>query len=169
MVAPSGFRALDLAGVLALFALGAGVVAPALAHRAALRRDGERLELLQRVQDAIERHRLERSAWPAGDPVTVAGGWDASHDGEFLPALVELGYLDERVHDPLEDEHFHFRYRVFPHGSCACADSGEFYVLGIRGFETEFYAARRPGGLRCPHRDWSREFAHVTGGGIDGS
>lgn len=175
MVAPpaqaptrSGFRALDLAGVLALLALASGVIAPALAHRDALRRDEQRLALLRRVQDAIERHHLDTGAWPAGDPATVAGGWDASHDGAFLQVLVARGYLEASVRDPLDDERHHFRYQVFPRGSCACAAAGEFYVLGIRAFETEVFAARRPGGLPCPHRDWSRDMAHVTSGGLQG-
>lgn len=164
--ARAGFRALDLAGLLMLLALAAGVVVPAFEHHGAVRRDSERLERLQHIHDGIERHWLDRGAFPAGDG--LADGWDVSHDGDFLPVLVELGYLEQALRDPLESERFHFVYRHSPAGSCACAREGGFYVLGIRRFETEWFAARRPGGVPCPHRDWPRDLAHVTGGGLRG-
>jgi hypothetical protein len=165
---PARFRARDLAAVLVLLALAAGVVVPAIEHRAAARRDAQRLERVRHLQDAIERYRAETGAWPAVDAAEARDGWDASHDGAFLPALVERGLLVRGSGDPLDDERFHFRYRVFESGTCACAGPDGFYVLGIARFETERFAARRPGALRCPHRAWSRELAHVAGGGIDG-
>lgn len=164
----SRFGALDLAGVLALLALGAGVVLPAVEHSRALRRDALRLNALSEVQDAIERHRLRTGAWPKPDGTMVADGWDASHDGSFLAGLLEDERFDEDTLELLGDESFHLRYRVFGQASCACAGPDGFYVLGLRAFETERYAARRPGGIACGHRDWSREFEHVRGGGIDG-
>lgn len=162
------FRALDLAATLLLLALAAGVVVPTLEHRSALRRDARRLEALHEVQDAVERHHLRTGAWPALDGTTVGEGWDASHDGRFLPGLEPLRGLDDETLELVTDERSHLRYRVFEPGSCACAAAGGFYVLGLTAFETERFAARRPGGLACGHRDWSREFAHVCGGGIDG-
>jgi general secretion pathway protein G len=164
----SRFRALDLVATLLLVALSAAVVAPELEHRAALRRDARRLDDLHRVQDAIERFRLDTGSWPAGDAITAAGGWDASFDGAFLPELVERGYLEVAVHDPREDASFHFVYRRFEGGRPGCSGADGFYVLGIRSFETEVFSARRPGGLRCgDDAAWSG-LAHVTGGGVDG-
>lgn len=164
--ARAGFGALDLAGTLALLALAAGVVAPALAHRSALRRDAQRLAELERVQEAIERYRRDMGAWPPAE--AGADGWDASHDGRFVPELASRGYLDALAPDPLQGEDFHYVYRVYPRGTCACAGEDGFYVLGIRAFETGFYAARRPGGVACAHIGASLELAHVAGGGIDG-
>ena len=161
------FGARELAATLALLALAAGVVTPELRHRAALRRDARRLADLRRVQDAIERFHMQTGAWPAGDPVTAAGAWDASHDGAFLPELVQRGLLEREAHDPLEDERFHYVYRRFADGECGCAGAGGFYVLGLRAFETEAFAARRPGGFACGDGSAWRGLAHVTGGGVD--
>jgi hypothetical protein len=159
-------RAIDLVGMLVLGALAAGVVVPASEHRSALRRDRERLQRLHIAQDAIERHRLERGAFPPSG--AALGDWDVSHDGDFLPVLVDLGYLEQSLRDPLDSARFHLVYRFFPAGSCSCAPQGGFYVLGLRRFETEHYAARRPGGVPCPHWQGLRDLAHVTGGGLVG-
>lgn len=162
------FRALDLAATVMLLALAAGVVVPAREHHSALRRDARRLEVLQEVQDAIERHRERTGEWPGVSGATLGDGWDASHDGEFLPGLDPLRALDDEALALVSDERSHLRYRVFGPGSCACAGAKGFYVLALTAFETERFAARRPGGLACGHRDWRGAFAHVRGGGIDG-
>lgn len=161
-------RARDLAATLLLLALAAGVVVPAREHRQALRRDARRMEALLEVQDAIEQHRRSTGAWPQVLGPTVGDGWDASHDGEFLRELQPLHGLDEATRALVSDERTHLSYRVFGPGSCDCAAAGGFYVLALTAFETERFAARRPGGLSCDHRDWRGEFAHVRGGGIDG-
>jgi hypothetical protein len=152
-----------------LMALAAGVVLPAREHRLALGRDARRLAALHEVQDAIEQHRRRTGAWPQVLGTTVGDGWDSSHDGEFLRELQPLQALDDETLAWITDERSHLRYRVFGPGSCACAAAGGFYVLALTAFETERFAARRPGGIACDHRDWQREFAHVRGGGIDGA
>lgn len=161
----AGFSLLELIAVLAILALLSGVMVPALGQRMAISRDARRLHDLRTVRDAVEQYRLDRGVWPAADPNTVAGGWDASYDGAFLPALVAEGYLAETVHDPIDDASFHYRYHVYSRGSFGCVGPDDFYVLGIRRFETAEFAAQNPGAFECSGRDWGLEFAYVTGGG----
>jgi hypothetical protein len=92
-------------------------------------------------------------------------GWDVSHDGDFIPELVLAGYLTEPARDPLDDDLHHYRYFVYPKGAGGCVGPGPFYVLGVKAFESADFAARHPGFFECSGRDWSQEFAYVTGGG----
>jgi hypothetical protein len=79
--------------------------------------------------------------------------------------LVEQGYLDEDAADPINDATFHYRYYVYAQGSYGCPGNGDFYVLGVRSFESAEFASANKGFFRCAGRDWSEEFAYVTGGG----
>ncbi len=153
---------------LAAVALSAGVILPELEQRALQRRDALRLRDIETVRDAIERFHADRGRYPPAQECAAEGGWDVSYDGAFVPALIEAGYLPGRVADPLDDATHHYRYKVYPRGSFGCGGAGEFYVLGLKSYEGEFHAARRPGGFRCERRDWSGEMEYVTGGGILG-
>ena len=42
---------------------------------------------------------------------------------------------------------------------------GQYFVLGIRNFETTDFAKHNKGFFKCSGRDWTNEFAYVTGGG----
>ncbi|HVS19265.1 MAG TPA: prepilin-type N-terminal cleavage/methylation domain-containing protein [Planctomycetota bacterium] len=161
----AGFSLLELVAVVAILALLAGALVPALGQRMAGTRDARRLHDLHVLRDAIEQYRLDKGVWPAADPVGVAGGWDASYDGEFIPALTSEGYLAEPVHDPLDTQRYHYRYHVYNRGRYGCVGPDDFYVLGIRNFETAEFAAQHPGHFKCSGRDWGLEFAYVTGGG----
>jgi prepilin-type N-terminal cleavage/methylation domain-containing protein len=161
----AGFSLLELVAVVVILVLLAGALVPAVGQRMAGTRDARRLHDLHVVRDAIEQYRLDKGVWPAGDPVTVSGGWDASFDGDFLPVLVTEGYLREQVHDPLDTSRYHYRYHVYSKGSHNCVGPGDFYVLGIRNFETAAFATQNQGQFECSGRDWGLEFDYVTGGG----
>ena len=163
--AQAAFTLLELVAVVAILALLAGAIVPALGHRLEAARDARRLQDLQVVRDAIEQYRLDKGVWPAADPTTVGGGWDASYDGDFIPVLVSEGYLAEPVHDPLDNTRYHYRYHVYRRGRFGCVGPDDFYVLGVRNFETADFAARNPGHFACSGRDWGREFDYVSGGG----
>ncbi len=153
---------------IAALALSAGVILPELEQRGVERRDARRVRDIEGVRDAIERFHSDQGRYPPAQESVEAGGWDVSCDGAFVPALVESGYLPGRVADPLDDAAHHYRYKVYPRGSFGCIGPGEFYVLGLKSFEGDYHAARRPGHFRCQRRDWGAQMDFVTGGGILG-
>jgi len=161
----SGFSLVELVVVVAIVALLAGVVTPRLSQRMAASRDTRRLQDIQRVRDAIEQYHLEHGAYPAANSSATYGGWDVSHDGNFISVLTQEGFLESPPMDPLNDATFHYRYYVYASGSYGCGGSSSFYVLGVRRFETTDFAARNTGYFKCSGRDWGSEFAFVTGGG----
>lgn len=161
----SGFTFVELVVVVLILVVLAGVLVPRVSNRMAAGRDARRLSDLDAVQDAIESYWRDHGEYPAPRKNGSFGGWDVSHDGDFIPVLREEGYLREAPADPINDATHHYRYYVYDQGSYGCAGQGRFYVLGIRKFETEAAAGDHAGFFRCSSRDWSNEFDHVTGGG----
>ena len=139
------------------------MLVPSLGQRLAVSRDARRLHDIQVVRDAVEQYRLDKGRYPAARQ--AAGGWDVSSDGDFIPDLVSEGYLTEAVRDPIDDDTYQYRYHVYPRGRFGCVGPDEFYVLGVRTFETAAFAAENTGQFECSGRDWGQEFAYVTGGG----
>ena len=90
-----------------------------------------------------------------------------SSDGDFIPVLAEQGYLDKDLLDPINDSTFHYRYYVYARSSYGCLGTQDFYVLGIRNFESNDFAAKNKGYFSCSGRNWNEEFAYVTGGGVE--
>ncbi len=163
-----GFSLLELVIVVSIVSILAGSIAPGVGRRLAKSRDGRRVADLRAVQEAIELFRVEHGRWPAADANGAYGGWDVSHDGGFIPELQRAGFVLDDVGDPRDGDYHHYRYRVFPAGSFGCNGYGDFYVLGIREFETEAYEDSNTGFFACTGRDWGEEFDYVTGGGATG-
>lgn len=161
----NAFTLLELVLVIAILGLLAGVVAPKLSQRLAVSRDDRRVAELLAVRDAIEQYKLDTGAYPVGRGNASYGGWDVSHDGEFLGVLVQAGYLSEMPRDPLNDANHHYRYFRYNSGAFGCVAPEPFFVLGIRNFETAGARHKHVGDFKCPLRDWTSEFAYVTGGG----
>lgn len=159
----SGFTRIEVIAVLLLLGLLAGVLVPRIDANLAEVRDARRRMDVGRVQAAIERFRAERGRYPRAEG--LRNGWDVSWDKHFVRELVDGGFLDEKVEDPLEDRDFYYAYALYGPGDYGCESEDEFYVLGIHAFETEDARARHPGFFRCRQRDWGREFDFVTGGG----
>jgi type II secretion system protein G len=160
-----GFTLLELTVVIAILGLLAGVVVPRVASRLASTRDVRRLQDIHALRDAIEQYRLDTGAYPAPNSSAAWGGWDVSHDGDFVNVLRLAGYLQELPADPINDDTYHYRYYVYAAGAYSCAGPTSFYVLGIKRFETDAVAARNTGYFQCSGRNWNDEFAFVTGGG----
>ena len=160
----AGFTWTELSVVVLLLAILAGALTPRVTDRLAVARDARRLDQILEIRDAIEQYRLDTGAYPAR---AGNGGWNRSDEDALLPVLVEGGYLDTPPRDPLNDSTYHYRYYVFENGAEGCVGPGEFYVLGIRSFETAEFQGRHPSEFECATRDWSAEFAWVTGGGVD--
>jgi len=160
-----GFSLIELVVVVAIMSILAGVIVPQLTGRQAAARDARRLADLHVVIDAIEQYYAETHQYPAADKSAKHGGWDVSHDGNFISELVTKGYLRTVIGDPINDETHHFRYYVYDQGSYGCAGPGPYYVIGIRTLETPRAKADSVGYFKCAQRDWSTEFDYVTGGG----
>ena len=163
---PGAGPAASVAAAVLILCLGVGVVLPEIGERSARQRDAQRLTRLARVRDAIEQFRLDHGRFPAAQGRADLGGWDVSHDGDFVPELVNAGYLKQRARDPLDDDRHHLLYRLHPAGTFGATAAGPYYVLGLRNYESRHYAHRRPGQLQAGHGDWSGELAWVTGGSL---
>jgi len=151
---------------LCTLALGVGAMVPRITEGMASSRDARRVEDLRSLQAAIELYYLDHGAYPRPQASAAFGGWDVSIDVEFLPSLVQAGYLQAELHDPLDDDTFHYRYYVYAPGQYGCDSDQPYYVLGLRAFETPEYASEQRGRIRCARRDWNQEFAFVVGSGI---
>lgn len=160
-----GFTLIELIVVIVILGLIAGAVTPRVSQRIAATRDARRLQDINAVRDAIEQYYLDTGVYPAANTNAAFGGWDVSHDGNFISVLTLSGYLRQTPVDPLNTTTHHYRYYVYPRGSSSCVGPGPFYVLGIRAFETADAAAKNTGYFRCTGRNWNNEFAYVTGGG----
>lgn len=161
----SGFTLIELVVVISILAILSGVLVPRVKDHMQAARDARRLADIKTIRNAIEQHYQDKGTYPVANTNSSYGGWDVSHDGDFISTLVEAGYLSEAPADPINDATFHYRYYVYDAGSYGCGGEGKFYVLGIRNFETAEFAAKNKGFFKCASRDWNNEFAYVTGGG----
>ena len=159
----AGVGKLDILLVVALLLVLGFMMVPSLSLRAAARRDARRLADMQQIEAAIARYAADHGEWPPAHESADDDGWDVSTDGDFIPALCAGGYLAETPADPRNDAQYQYRYRVFPPGSFGCAADGPTCVLGLRAFETPAAGQANAAGFRCPERDFTREFAWVSG------
>jgi len=159
----AGFSRLDMLLIVALLLVLSFMMVPSMNMRGASKRDARRVEDMQRIEAAIARYWTERGSFPPAHESPAHDGWDVSNDGDFIPALLEAGYLAQMPADPRNDEQFQYRYRVFPKGSFGCSLDGPTYVLGVRAFETVSARSINRAGFRCPDRDFTQEFGWVGG------
>ena len=161
----AGFTLIELIIVISILAILAGAMIPRITSRLALGRDARRISDINAIRDAIDRYYQDKGVYPPPKASASAGGWDISNDGDFIPELLERGYLTEMPQDPVNDDTYQYRYYVYAKGQYGCAGETPYYVLGIRNFETPEFATRNKGFFKCSGRDWSTELAYVTGGG----
>lgn len=163
--ARAAFTLLELVIVISIISILAGALTPVMSKRLSKSRDVRRLTDIRGIQAAIEQYYADTGAYPPAVGSAAFSNWDVSHDGGFLPELKRNGYLIDALVDPVNDDTYHYRYRVYSAGSHGCVGYGDFYVLGIREFEGDEYAAQNSGFFECSGRDWGAEFDYVTGGG----
>jgi type II secretion system protein G len=161
----SGFTLIELVVVILILAVLAGALVPRVTDRLAKARDEQRLEDMNEVRDAIEQYYLDKGKYPEPRKNSGFGGWDVSHDKNFIPELVKTGYLRAVPSDPINDDTYHYRYYVYPKGAYGCKGNTDYYVLGVRTFETDDFKKKNPGYFKCNQRNWASEFGWVTGGG----
>lgn len=156
----SGFSLIELVVVILIMTVLAGVVVPRVLEHQKSARDARRLADAKALQKIIEQYYMEKGVFPG------TRSWNRSTDATgFINELVEEGYLAEPVQDPINDRTYHYRYRTFRAGAHGCVGQTDFYVLGIRNFESSDFAAENPGYFRCANKDFSDTFDFVTGGG----
>jgi len=160
-----GFSLVELLVVISILVVLSGVLVPRVSTHMRHARDERRIADVQHIRRAIEQFQLDRGEFPRPNPNSSYGSWDVSHDGNFIRELRKHGYLDEEAGDPVNNTRFHYRYFVYEEGEYGCEGEGPFYVLGITEFEDPGFAAKHRGFFRCAGRNWSNEFAYVTGGG----
>jgi prepilin-type N-terminal cleavage/methylation domain-containing protein len=161
-----GFTLIELVVVISILAILSGVLVPRVTNHLKAARDARRLADIKAVRGAIEQYFADKGSYPPGNPNSSMSGWDVSSDGDFIRVLRDEGYLDEDAQDPINDGTYHYRYYVYPKGSYGCHGNTDFYVLGIRSFESPEFAAKNKGFFECANRNWNDEFAFVTGGGV---
>ena len=161
----AGFTLIELVVVVSILSILAGAITPMMQKQLLKARDARRITDIQAVCEAIDNYYADTGTWPAANANPSFGGWDVSHDGNFIGELRAEGYLLEDVRDPTNDATFHYRYYVYNQGSFNCQGETSFYVIGIRNFETEDYENKNVGYFQCSGRNWGDEFAYVTGGG----
>jgi len=159
--ARAGFSLIELVVVVLIMAVLAGVVVPRVVDHQRTARDSRRLADIKTIRNAVEQYYLDNGQYPPAD----GGGWNDSTEPTFIRSLVEEGYLTEMPSDPINDNTYYYRYRVYNKGAQGCVGSTRFFVLGIRRFETEDYKTEHPGFFKCANKDWAQVFDYVTGGG----
>ena len=157
----AGFTLMELIVSVSILAILAGTLVPVVSDKLTATRDARRISDLKTIVDAVEGYMADNGKLPEPDPEKGYGGWDTTLDGSFLTVLLTQGYLREPPKDPRNDASFHYRYFHFPAGTSGFAT--DFYVVGATGFETAAYQNQH-GYWKGSDRDWSKEFAYVTGG-----
>lgn len=161
----TGLTLIELIVVISILAILAGALVPRVTSHMAEARDARRLSDLRVIQAAIEQFHADKRRYPDSKSNASYGGWDVSNDGDFVPELVQYGYLPESAHDPRNDAGFFYSYYLYDKGTAGCRGDGKFYVLGIKAFETSTFASKHTGWFRCADRDWTEELAYACGGG----
>mgnify|MGYP003659454962 CR=1 FL=1 len=126
-------------------------------------RDQARVSSLYRIQQAITSYHQDRGALPWHTPDRMLGGWETSLDGAFLMELVEEGYLTSAPMDPINDDHFHFRYCVYGKDTWE-GNQVPFYVLGAVALENPLEQPGPAGSFQRGERSWNDEFDFVLSG-----
>ncbi|MBM4014799.1 MAG: prepilin-type N-terminal cleavage/methylation domain-containing protein [Planctomycetes bacterium] len=159
--ARAGFSLMELVVSIAILTLLAGVLVSVMGNKLTAGRDARRINDCRAMCQAIESYLLDKGKLPAHDAEVGYGGWDTSLDHQLVTELVDTDYLREHLRDPMNDATHHYRYYKYAAGYEGFTSN--FYVLGVKAFETVGYTNMR-GSWKGTSRDWSNEFACVMGG-----
>ncbi len=160
----NGFTLIELLVVVAIIALLSSVITASLNEARKGARDTQRIASLREIQTGLELYYNEHSRYPDGDGAG-AGGWDTPGDGTFITALVDGGFMQGHVRDPLaDDDTGNLRYHRYSAGDFGCpVERGAFYVMGVADMEKSSGAHENSPGWSCSERDWQDEMEFVVG------
>jgi prepilin-type N-terminal cleavage/methylation domain-containing protein len=157
----AGFSLMELIVSIAILAILAGTLVPVMAKKLAASRDARRLSDVKTVVDAVEGYLLDKGSLPNGDAESGTGGYDTTLDSTFLSTLLTNNFLREPVRDPINDATYHYEFQHYASGTSGFAT--DYYVVGIKNFETSGYTNVR-GYWKGTDHDWTNDFAYCTGG-----
>jgi prepilin-type N-terminal cleavage/methylation domain-containing protein len=161
-----GFTLIELLVVIAVIGLLASVIMVSLNSARLKARDAKRLQTLTQIETALDIYYNQYGVYPppASDTGTFAcGGWDATADGSFIPALATEGILQTVNDSGYDSTCGNYAYYRYPAGTSGCpASRGAFYVLGVPNMEKGPVYPGSPG-FSCTDRNWQSEFQWVTG------
>lgn len=165
----SGFSIVELMVILAIIAVLVGIAIPIYFNTRKGTRDKQRLADMRTIQEALERYYEKHGRYPSRSGNHCHNGWETCDNGEFIPALVNEGFLEEHMIDPSGPTSGpsgcgNYRYYRYGAGGGGLDPAkGAFYVLGIKDMETSGRPHSDSPGWLGPTRDWQEEFDWVTG------
>lgn len=178
-----GFTLIELLVVVAIIALLSSVVLAALSSARMKARDARRLADMAEVQKAIELYFDAKGSFPpildpdTGSSTCDGGGWDSSilntttSTNMWLDPVAQAGYLSKAPNDPINGQAsagspYCYGYGLYGAGGGGAncnVSRGQFFVIGVKRFETVTGNHPQSPGFKCSGRDWSNEFQWVTG------
>jgi len=174
IVIKKGFTLIELLIVIAIIGVLAVSLLPSILSGPASARNVVRLNDIRKIQTGLEAYKMQYGVYPPNtDNDDGAGGWDLGYSGgagasdTFIDPLRTLGIMSSVPKDPNGTGASNaYYYYLYPASYASCpASRGDFYVLGIKDFETLSGVHPSSPGFSCPGRDWGLEFpqGYVTG------
>ena len=169
------FTLIELLVVISIIAILSTIVLININKARAKARDARRLSDIKAILLALELYYDKYERYPSnyGEYEAACGNWDTStvdNDGDgkpFLEPLQDEGFLSVVPTDPVGTgtcAGLTYRYFRYSAGSNGCDPArGAYFVLGVNLMEGCCgYYSTSPG-FSCPGRDWTPQFAWVTG------
>jgi hypothetical protein len=154
----SGFSLLDwLVTTLVVVAL-AGVATKDSRMRSVEDRDATRHRDHRTLLQAIRTHHELTGVWPSDKDGAAEDGWSSCAKPDFLQDLVDTGILDQVPTDPIDDEAYCYRYRVYASDPFGCGQDTPFFMLAVRQLETESARLAAEVTADCQGRDFAAEY-----------
>lgn len=160
--AQSGFSLLDWLITTLVVMVLAGVATKDGRLESVEGRDALRVRHHGILLDAIRAHHDLTGSWPSGSDGVALDGWSSSNKDGFLNDLVTTGLLRTVPVDPLGDDQYCYRYRVYTNDPFGCGHEKPYFLLGIRSLETDAARDSASGRLHCQGRDFSAEYDMIS-------
>lgn len=165
MKSKSGFTIVELLIVIVVIAILASISVVAYTGMRERANDSKRLSDANGIIKALNVYYAQHGSYPGH---TSGGSWELSSTettGQFMEYLADYGYSGGTPVDPVNTSSRYYRYYRYAAGSYGCdASRGNFYVFGIRGFDSVSGTHPQSPGFSCSGRDWGPETSWTTGG-----
>ena len=133
-----GFTIVELLIVVVVIAILAAITAIAFNGIRQRANDTRRLSDVKAIQKALAQYHTVNGSFPAAVPNPGTGGWELSRDPGFLSSLSSVMGSTVFVAPGTNTILNGYYYRTFTAGQFGCpASAGPFYVVWVRGMETQ--------------------------------